>query len=117
MNDNRKKKVIEHLKTHKDQMSNPNQLKGNAITYESLEFGLNESNNKVNDIPEFKLKLVLKFNENIFKKIEIKVTQQFGISNPTRDDISNINETFNQQLKIDCLIKDNKIKTINYKKN
>ena len=87
MNDNIKKKVIEHLKTHKDEMSNPNQLKGNAITYESLEFGLNESNNKVDDIPEFKLKLVLKFNENIFKKIEIKVTQQFVISNPTRDDI------------------------------
>lgn len=45
MNDNIKKKVIEHLKTHKDEMSNPNQLKGNAITYESQEFGLNESKN------------------------------------------------------------------------
>ena len=41
MNDNRKKKVIEHLKTHKDQMRNPNQLNGNAISYESLEFGPN----------------------------------------------------------------------------
>ena len=72
MNDNRKKKVIEHLKIHKDQMSNPNQLKGNAITYESLEFGLNESNNKLNDIPEFKPKPVLKFNENISKKQKLK---------------------------------------------
>ena len=95
MNDNRKKKVTEHLITHKDEMSNPYPLKGNAIIYESLEFGPNESNNKLNDIPKFKPKLVLKFNQNILKSIVIKVSQQFGKSNPTRDDICNINETFN----------------------